>query len=140
MNGTLLETRQLGNGTTLHLVDASRPQAADRWIVVLEARIDIPVSAHLLPPEQADGLSPAAVQAVLGSAVTYVSRKERVFVPTAEKEALLATFQDEFCRNALPYLALPAFPARFILRQYKEIQKRRSLRQTDPMHTDAVEE
>jgi hypothetical protein len=139
MNGTLLETRQLGNGTTLHLVDASRPQAADRWIVVLEARIDIPVSAQLLPPELADGLSPAAVQAVLGSGVTYVSRKERVFVPTAEMEALLAIFQDEFCRNALPYLALPAFPARFILRQYKEIQKRRSLRQTDPVHPDAVE-
>ena len=38
MTPTLLETRNLDNGTTLHLYDASRRQAADRWIVTMEIR------------------------------------------------------------------------------------------------------
>jgi len=128
MNDTLMESRPLPNGTTLHLVDASRPQTADRWIVALEARIDIAIDAHLWPSEQASGPTPEAVRRLLGPRVTYVSRKERVFVPVEEKEQLLAAFKEEFCRHSLPYLSLPAFPARFILKQYREIQKRQSWR------------
>ena len=128
MNDTLMESRPLPNGTTLHLVDASRPQTADRWIVVLEARIDISIDAHLWPSEQASGPTPEAVRRLLGPRTTYIARKERVFVPVEEKEQLLATFKEEFCRHSLPYLSLPAFPARFILKQYREVQKRQSWR------------
>ena len=126
MNATPLESRHLPNGTTLHLVDASRPQTADRWIVALEARIDIAVDAHHLPAQPGEGPTLEAVQRVLGPQVTYVSRMERVFVPAEDKERLLETFQDEFCRNTVPYLSLPAFPARFILKQYRDIQQRRA--------------
>ena len=136
MNETPLETRPLPNGTTLHLVDVSRPQTADRWIVALEARIDIPVDAHRLSGQHGEGPALEAARQVLGPCVTYVSRKERVFVPVEDKETLLKTFQDEFCRNTLPYLALPTFPARFILKQYQEIQKRRSWAPADPVDPD----
>jgi len=126
MNDTPLETRRLSNGTTLHLVDASRPQSADRWIVALEARMDIAIDTHHLPAPPGEGPTLEAMQRMLGPQVTYVSRMERVFVPIEDKERLLETFQDEFCRNILPYLSLPAFPARFILKQYREISQRRS--------------
>lgn len=136
MNDTPLETRHLSNGTTLHLVDASRPQTADRWIVALEARIDIAVDARHLPAQPGEGPTLAAVQRVLGAQVTYVSRMERVFVPVEDKERLLATFQDEFCRNTLPYLSRPAFPARFIIKQYEEIRQRRSWTPANGMGAD----
>lgn len=136
MNDTPLETRQLPNGMTLQLVNVSRPQSADRWIVALEARIDIPVDAASLSPPDGDGPALEALRQALGPRVTYVSRKERVFVPVEDKEQLLKTFQDEFCRNTLPYLALPTFPARFILKQYQEIQKRRSWAPADPVDPD----
>jgi hypothetical protein len=126
MNDTPFETRQLPNGTTLHLVDVSRPQTADRWIVALEARIDIAVDTHSLPPQFCDGPTFESVRQSLGPRLTYVKRTERVFVPAEDKERLLAVFQDEFCRNALPYLSLPTFPARYILKQYQDIQKRRA--------------
>lgn len=136
MNDTPLETRQLPNGMTLQLVNVSRPQTADRWIVALEVRIDIPVDAHSLSALDGDGPPLEALRQALGSRVTYVSRKERVFVPTEDKAPLLQTFQDEFCRNTLPYLALPAFPARFILKQYQAIQKQRSWAPADPVNPD----
>jgi len=123
-----MESRPLPNGTTLHLVDASRPQTPDRWIVVLEARIDIFIDARLWPSEQPGGPTLEALHRMLGPRVTYVSRKERVFVPVGEKEQLLEVFKEEFRRHSLPYLSLPAFPVRFVLKQYREIQKRQSWR------------
>jgi hypothetical protein len=126
MNASPLETRQLPNGTTLHLVDVSRPQSADRWIVALEARIDIAVDAHNLPPQYCDGPTFETVRQALGPRVTYIKRIERVFVPAEDKERLLSAFRDAFCRNALPYLSLPTFPARFMLKQYQDIAKRRA--------------
>ena len=137
MNDTLMESRPLPNGTTLHLVDASRAQTADRCIVVLEARIDIAIDANLWPSEQPGGPTLEAVHQVLGPRVTYVSRKERVFVPVAEKEQQLAAFREEFCRHSLPYLSLPAFPVRFVLKQYREIQKRQSWRPFKDADPDA---
>ena len=126
MKNTLLETQPLSNGTTLRLVDASRPQIGDRWIVILEARIEIPISEGCVRPEETDGLSLETLQKVLGRSVTYTSRKERIFVPVTEKDRLLQTFLDDFRRDMLPYLSHPAFPPRYILKQYREIEKRQS--------------
>lgn len=126
MKDTLIETQPLSNGTTLRLVDASRPQIGDRWIVILEARIEIPISESCVRPEEMQGLSLETLQKVLGRSVTYTSRKERIFVSVTEKDRLLQTFLDDFRRDMLPYLSLPAFPPRYILKQYREIEKRQS--------------
>ena len=126
MNDNLLETRQLSNGTTLNLYDASRRQGTDRWIVVMEARLEIPVDDRCLPPGQRDGLSLETICKALGPLVVYVSRKERIFVPNEKKAGLLTAFQEEFCRNAVPYLLHPVFPSRFIIKQYREYQKKRA--------------
>lgn len=123
MNDNLLETRQLSNGTTLNLYDASRRQGVDRWIVVMEAQLDIPVDETGLPPEGVEGLSLETVREALGPRVVFLSRRERVFVPDDEKEGLLNSLREEFCANAVPYLANPIFPIRFILKQYRACQK-----------------
>jgi hypothetical protein len=130
MNDNLLETRQLSNGTTLNLYDASRRQGADRWIVVMEAHLEIPVDDRCLPQGRRDGLTLETIRETLGHQVVYVSRKERVFVPDEDKAALLTAFQAEFCRNAVPYLLHPAFPPRFILKQYREHQKKKAWQDT----------
>lgn len=126
MNDTPLETRQLSNGTTLKLYDGSRRQGADRWIVVMEARLEIPVDAHRLPQKQRGGFSLDTIQKALGPRVVYVSRKERVFVPDADKAALMEEFQAEFGRNAVPYLEHSAFPARFIIKEYLALKKKQA--------------
>lgn len=127
MNDLLLETHQLSNGTTLNLYDVSRRQGADRWIVVMEARLEIPVDKTFFLPERVDGLSLETVRKALGPSVFYVSRQERIFVPDEDKAGLLNALQAEFCNNAVPYLLHPAFPTRFIIKQYLEHHKKRAL-------------
>jgi hypothetical protein len=115
----LLETRPLANGTTLCLYDASRRQAADRWRVVLEARLEIPLD-DALALQDPDGASLASFRQVLGSPVLYIHRKERVFVPDQDKDRLLEALRSDFYQTALPYLARPAFPVRFVRKQYQD--------------------
>jgi len=126
MNDNLLETRHLSNGTTLNLYDVSRRQGADRWIVTMEARLDIPVIEDALPPEPMNGLPLASVRDVLGPRVVFLSRRERVFVPDDEKDDILSLLRDEFCANVVPYLTNPVFPARFIIKQYREVQQKKA--------------
>ena len=126
MNDNRLETRQLSNGTTLNLYDASRRQGADRWIVVMEAHLEIPVDDRCLPQGKLDGLKLETIRETLGHRVVYISRRERIFVPDEDKAGLLTAFQAEFCRNTVPYLLHPAFPPRFILKQYREHLKKRA--------------
>jgi len=137
MNDKLLETRQLSNGTTLNLYDASRRQGADRWIVVMEARLEIHVDKTCFLAERADGLSLETVRKALGPSVLYVSRKERIFVPDEDKAALLTAFQAEFCQNAVPYLLHPAFPTRFIIKQYLAHHKKKAWQDAAAVHTTA---
>lgn len=126
MSDPILETRTLANGTTLTLCDASRRQAADRWIVVLEARVHIPTQADCLPADLMGDLSLETVRSLLGETAIYTSRMERVFVPDEDKPKLLSRFQDDFNRHTAPYLATPAFPVRFVRKQCHEVQQRRA--------------
>jgi hypothetical protein len=129
MNDNPMETRQLSNGTTLKLYDASRRQGADRWIVAMEARLDIPVNEDCLSPDSKDGLTLASVRDALGPRVVFLSRRERVFVPDDEKDDILTLLREEFCANAVPYLSRPAFPSRFIIKQYQEVLQKKALQQ-----------
>jgi hypothetical protein len=126
MHDNLLETRQLSNGTTLKLYDASRRQGADRWIVAMEVQLDIPVNEDCLSPEPMNGLTLESVRDALGPRVVFLSRRERVFVPDDERDGILTSLRDEFCANAVPYLSHPAFPARFIIKQYREAQQKKT--------------
>ena len=137
MNDNLMESRHLRNGTTLNLYDVSRRQGADRWIVTMEARLDIPVTKDALPPESVNGLPLESVRDVLGPRVVFLSRRERVFVPDDEKEGILTLLRDEFCTNAVPYLENPVFPTRFIIKQYREVQQKKALQQAVAAATPA---
>jgi hypothetical protein len=125
----LLETRQLTNGTTLSLYDASRRQAADRWIVVLEARVAIPLDENRFPPEGIDGLFLATVTKLLGPEVVYISRQRRVFVPDEARADLIERLRENFYRTTEPYIALPAFPPRYIVQQYRQQLQQQSWRE-----------
>lgn len=129
MNETLLATHALANGTTLTVYDASRRQAADRWIVVLEARLEIPLDEAVLSPLDPEGPTLAAVRSVLETPLVCITRKERVFVDESDKDGLLEAFLDDYRRTALPHLAHPAFPAFYMLKQYQEACRRRALRE-----------
>jgi len=130
----LLETRKLTNGTTLSLYDASRRQAADRWIVVLEARVAISLDANRFPSKGIDGLSLATVSKVLGSEVVYINRQKRIFVPDEEQEDLIRLLRENFYRTTEPYISRPTFPLRYIVQQYRQQLQQPSWREAANGH------
>ncbi len=112
------KTIQLDNGLTLTLHDRSRRIAADRWHLLLVARVEIPLADAAL------GEAAEAVRSALGDRVVYEQRRERNFI----SEELKAPVFDELCRSFLasgrPYLSHPEFAGRFALQKYREDRKR----------------
>ena len=117
MNGArLLSRTTLKNGLTLEFWDHSRPVAGDRWVVILETRIAIPVRADTLPPEmQANA---AEVAGALGEDVTFCQREERNFIAVSQVAEVLKDMQERMLALAPAYFGHADFGPRFINKTY----------------------
>ncbi len=130
MRAKLFSRHPLDNGLTLEFWDLSRPMIGDRWIVVLEARITIPVDAATLPadllPQEAD-----IVQA-LGPEIIFSQRDERNFIDARELETTLKEIEDRLLALAPSYFGHPEFAGRLLRKRFAEfLEKHRwSSRQT----------
>jgi hypothetical protein len=121
MNSERLVFRHpLNNGLTLEFWDYSRPIAGDRWFVLLEVRIAIPIRLDTLPPElrgQAD-----QVKETLGDEIIFSQKNERNFIAAMEAPKILQDMQDSFLDMAPRYFGHPDFAARFIRGKFAEKQ------------------
>lgn len=114
----LLSSHELPNGLYLEVWDRSRPVAGDRWQVVLEGRIPIPVNGRTLPPELASKAEEVA--AALGPELAFTRREERNFIAAGEVPAILEEMTARLLELAPGYLGHPDFAARFIRKKYKK--------------------
>jgi hypothetical protein len=112
----LLAQHPLENGLTLEFWDHSRPVAGDRWVVVLETRIAIPVRADTLAPEMQAQASQVA--RALGDEVIFSHREERNFIATSEVPSVLKDMQDRMIALAPGYFGHADFAARFLRKAY----------------------
>ena len=114
----------LNNGLTLEFWDYSRPIAGNRWFVLLEIRIAIPIRPDTLPPElrgQADQIREA-----LGGEIIFSQKDERNFIAITEAPQILKNMQDRFLDMAPGYFGHPDFAAGFIRGEFvkkKELQR-----------------
>jgi hypothetical protein len=119
----LLSRQSLSNGLFLEFWDLSRPLAGDRWQVVVEVRVPVPVTAAILPPD----LQPQMAQiiAVLGEEPVFAKQEVRQFVAQGEVAALMVDLQAQLHSSLAAYLAHPEFSARFIRKKYADIQEQK---------------
>lgn len=122
MKETLIKTIHLENRLTLNLYDASRKIAADRWIVSLIARIDIPVDPEFI----GDNENLNDMKHLFGNALTFEKRMDRHFIDTVDKDSQLKNLVTSFSSSTQLYLSHPKFPQKYILKQYAD----KKLRQT----------
>jgi hypothetical protein len=117
MNAARLRLRYpLKNGLTLEFWDHSRPVAGDRWVVILETRIAIPVRAETLPPKlQAHA---GHVARGLGPEVIFSHREERNFIAASDVPSVLKDMQDRMVALAPGYFGHTDFGPRFIRKTY----------------------
>jgi hypothetical protein len=116
-----LSRHPLKNGLALEFWDLSRPLVGDRWQVVVEARVAIPVRGDTLPPELRPQLS--RVVAALGQEVVFAKQETRNFVDTGEMAALLKQIEEQLLASLQAYLGHPEFAARFIRKKLADQQR-----------------
>ena len=121
-----IETITLKNGLNLELWDASRRVAADRWQVILKARIEIPVSDRWFGDATGLPAPLAEMRSALGERVCFEYQNMRNFVDAGEKEAVLNRMSVSLADNALRYYSHPDFAARWLVKQYGEYKARRA--------------
>ena len=119
---TLLLRQSLPNGLTLEVYNLSRPMAGDRWQVVLEVRVSIPVSEAVLPADL-KGRAPEVIEA-LGPEVTFSQQEIHHFIDAREVSALLAEMQERLLDGLTAYLSHPDFAGRYLKKKFAEHQER----------------
>jgi hypothetical protein len=118
----LFSRHPLDNGLILEFWDLSRPMAGDRWLVVLEARIAIPVDAATLPPDLKG--QEAEISGALGPEIVFSQRDERIFIAVDEYPATLKEIEARILTLAPSYLGHPEFAGRFIQKRFREFQEK----------------
>lgn len=121
MEAISVRTLDLENGHQLEILDASRKVAADTFLVAMIARLKVAVRESLV----SGGVDLEDMVAVLGKERTFEYRLEHNFVPEKERETMFAKMLDTFVGNTLPYLSKPGFPEKFLLKEYRDLVKKR---------------
>jgi hypothetical protein len=120
MTETLLLRQTLPNGLILEFYDRSRPMAGDRWQVIIEVRLPIPVTAATLPPDlraRADEISTA-----LGQEIFFIKQEMRHFIDIREVPAVLQEIQTRLWEGLKDYMGHPEFSGRYIRKKFAELQ------------------
>lgn len=118
----LFSRHPLDNGLMLEFWDLSRPMAGDRWLVVLEARLAIPVGSATLPPDLRS--QEAKIRRALGAEIVFSQRNERIFIAADEYPSTLKEIEARLLALAPSYLGHPHFAGRFIRKRFAEFQEK----------------
>ena len=124
MGEKLVETITLDNGIKVEIWDLSRVLAGDRWLVSLEARVDIPLVPEILPSSPEKDKFFQVLQRVFGDKIPYRYKQERHFVDQKEKDGLFQEFIDLLRRNVIPYLSHKDFAKRLALSKIRELRSK----------------
>jgi hypothetical protein len=120
MTETALFRQTLPNDLILEFLDRSRPMAGDRWQVILEVRLVIPVTAATLPPDLRDRGD--EVITALGQEIFFTKQEIRHFIDIREVPVVLQEIQTRLWEGLKDYVGHPDFAGRFIGKQYAELQ------------------
>ncbi|UCG80069.1 MAG: hypothetical protein JSV60_08875 [Desulfobacterales bacterium] len=118
MEGKLIDKVKLENGLVLQLYDRSRRVAEGRWLVSLEAHIDIGVKPEYFEGQGSESPSFEVIRETLGEKVTYDYEKTRNFIAETEKDEVLKGLKERFLNTTLTYFSSPNFPRSIILSRY----------------------
>jgi len=122
-NANPIRTIRLDNGLMLEIHDDSRHVAADRWLIKLVARIDIPVErlaadAGSITPDDIN-----AIKASCGNYIRYEQNLERNFIDAKQKNAVFQELMTAYLNGTQGYLSHAHFPQRCALREYRRRQQ-----------------
>jgi len=120
----ILLEKNLGNGVTFTITDHSRVIAADRWYVKLVGVISLtPAEAAWAGIAEDNPALLARVRRHLGEVLEQQLVKDRNFVDAAAEEDVVKELVEQLVDTVGAYLAVEAFPARFLAKKYREARE-----------------
>lgn len=125
MSENRLEKIPLENHLILEIWDLSRTLAGDRWLVCIEARMDIPLEMKHLEGEPEKEKRFSVMKKRYGAQVPYRYKEKKHFVEQGEKDELIDQFTEIIKKNLVPYLSHPDFAKKFILSRLAELRTKR---------------
>ena len=119
-----IETIPLDNGLELEIYDMSRPLAGDRWLVRLEALVNVDFEEEAFESLEDRDRIVAVLRGIYGERVPYQYIQEKHFVDKSNKEKVLQQFVANVKESQVPYLGHPYFSKRFLLSRYRKLKKK----------------
>jgi hypothetical protein len=121
MTEKLVESLKLDGDLSLEIWDLSRPIAGDRWLVILEARLDVPLEIGYLEsiPDREKAFS--LLKDKFKGNIPYRYRQERHFVDKDRKGEVFEEFLGILRKNVLAYISRSEFAERLVLSKVREI-------------------
>ncbi|RJP76088.1 MAG: hypothetical protein C4522_19155 [Desulfobacteraceae bacterium] len=130
MDDGIVKELDLENNLHVRIYDRSKKLIGDRYQVIMQAEMDIPITQAILEKDV------RKLKNILGDRVTFKQTREKTFIDEGEKEKVLNNMIDSFINDMIPYLSRPDFPVRFINKQYQDQEKRIRLKQLQSEQTD----
>jgi hypothetical protein len=122
----LIETITLPNGLVLELWDKSRPMVGDRWLVSLQAKVEVPVLPEYFSTMNNSEQAYLDLLAAYGDPLVFTQEKTRHFVDENNLKKVLAELCQRFKDNLVYYLGNPRFASLYVLKKYGDLQDRQS--------------
>ncbi len=117
---------ELENSHCLEIFDDSRKIGEDAYVVIMTAKMDIPVKKELFSTEGVSDDMFEDIVNTLGSPVVYEYKLERNMIMANDKDEVLENLVTNFLDNTGQYVAKPSFPEKLILKEYRErIEKKK---------------
>jgi hypothetical protein len=116
----IFDTTILKNGQTLFIRDLSRSISADAFQVTMEARIEVAVTPAVLSPETLGNTPFEEVIKKVGDTVLFEHREVRNFIMADDRQSVFEKLVDTFRTNLVPYLSKPEFPARLVMKEFRD--------------------
>ena len=126
MNENIVKTIELENSHELVIHDLSRKIAADAWVVIMVARIRIPIARDLFKTKNFTDPELDHILETLGDHIVYEYRVDRNMIMDQDKEKTFQNLVETFLANTGQYVAKPQFPEKLVLKEYRErVEKQR---------------
>jgi len=124
MEKKLIEKIRLSNSLYLELWDGSRILAGDRWLVSVEARIEVPINGKYLSNIQDADKIISVLKRQYGDKVTYSYTQEKHFVDEKERDNVFKEFITNIKRNIIHYLSHPNFATKILTARYRDLKRK----------------
>jgi hypothetical protein len=125
MSEKLFEKITLDNGLVLEIWDLSRVMAGDRWLVGLEARLNVPIKIEHLETLPGKEKILAILKDTFGREISYRYNRQKFFVDKNMKRDVFRGNLEGLKESVLRYLSSPDFARKLVLSKYRELKSQK---------------